>query len=164
MGKADLSQAAIEAFAGEVGVSAGIVLERLQHEGFLKHDSELNHVRARRTATAEQVGRGVRLRDEKREDGSWLNLLAYLDTEGRLHIDGQDLGPVAKFVSADGEYEYFKTTTAQDIPQVIKLLGGKPGDNVLDLLEQNWSGEKSYKLESLLAESGIPVALATWSG
>jgi HTH-type transcriptional regulator/antitoxin HigA len=35
VGKADLSQAAIEAFAGEVGVSAGIVLGRLQHEGFL---------------------------------------------------------------------------------------------------------------------------------
>lgn len=36
VGKADLSQVAIEAFAGEVGVSAGIVLERLQHEGLLK--------------------------------------------------------------------------------------------------------------------------------
>jgi len=33
VGKADLSQAAIEAFAGEVGVSAGIVVGRLQHEG-----------------------------------------------------------------------------------------------------------------------------------
>jgi len=30
--------------------------------------------------------------------------------------------------------------------------------------EQNWSSEKSYKLESLLAESGIPVALGIWSG
>ena len=120
-------------------------------------------VRDRTFAAPEQVGRGVRLRDEKREDGSWLSLWAYLDTEGRLHIDGQDLGPVTKFVSGDGEYEYFKTITAQDVPQVIKLLGGKPGDNVLDLLEQNWSGEKSYKLESLLAESGIPVALGIWS-
>lgn len=33
--KADLSHEAIETFAREVGVSAGIVLGRLQHEGFL---------------------------------------------------------------------------------------------------------------------------------
>jgi hypothetical protein len=36
LGDNAFSQAAIEAFAGEVGVSAGIVLERLQHEGLLK--------------------------------------------------------------------------------------------------------------------------------
>jgi HTH-type transcriptional regulator / antitoxin HigA len=45
--KADFNEAAIESFAGEIGVSAGIVVGRLQHEGFLKQDSELNRLRAR---------------------------------------------------------------------------------------------------------------------
>ncbi len=44
---ADLGEAAIEAFAGEVGVSAGIVVGRLQHEGLIKQDSALNRLRAR---------------------------------------------------------------------------------------------------------------------
>jgi HTH-type transcriptional regulator/antitoxin HigA len=45
--KADFSEEAIEALAGEVGVSAGIVIGRLQHEGRLRQDSELNRLRAR---------------------------------------------------------------------------------------------------------------------
>jgi len=45
--KADFSEEAIEAFAGEVGVSAGIVIGRLQHEGRLRHNSELNRLRAK---------------------------------------------------------------------------------------------------------------------
>ena len=43
--KADFSQIAIKAFAREVGVSVGIVVGRLQHEGFLEYDSELNRLR-----------------------------------------------------------------------------------------------------------------------
>jgi hypothetical protein len=46
-------------------------------------------IRDRITAAPKQVGRKVRLRDEKREDGSWLLLWAYLDTEGHLHITRQ---------------------------------------------------------------------------
>jgi HTH-type transcriptional regulator/antitoxin HigA len=43
--KADFSRAAIAAFAGEIGISAGIVIGRLQHKGFIKYDSELNSLR-----------------------------------------------------------------------------------------------------------------------
>jgi HTH-type transcriptional regulator / antitoxin HigA len=43
--KSDFSRAAIVAFAGEVGISAGIVVGRLQREGLLKYDSELNKIR-----------------------------------------------------------------------------------------------------------------------
>ncbi|MGA2534019.1 MAG: ImmA/IrrE family metallo-endopeptidase [Candidatus Aminicenantales bacterium] len=45
--KSDFTEAAIKAFSGEVRVSAGIVIGRLQHEGLLKQDSALNHLRAR---------------------------------------------------------------------------------------------------------------------
>jgi hypothetical protein len=104
------------------------------------------------------------LRDEKRADGSHLGLWAYLDEAGQLHFDGQDLGPVTRNVSTDGEYEYFKILTPENIPGLKKLLGGKPEDDILDLLNKGWTGEKSYELEDILRECDIPVVLAVYSG
>lgn len=106
----------------------------------------------------------VTLRDEKRADGSHLGLWAYLDTAGRLHIDGQDLGPVTKFVSGDGEYEYFEMVAKADIPRLIALLGGKPEDDILELLARSWTGDKSYELERILSEGPIEVELGIWTG
>jgi hypothetical protein len=114
--------------------------------------------------SASPVEPTVLLRDEKRADGSHLALWAYLDTKGRLHIDGQDLGPVTRAVSSDGEYEYFKMVPKEAIPRLIELLGGKPKDDILDLLGKSWTGEKSYELEEILREGPIEVELATWSG
>ena len=114
------------------------------------------------TEQARPADRKVTLRDEKRADGSHLSLWSYLDAEGRLHIDGQDLGPVTKSISPDGEYEYFKTVAKEDIPRLVKVLGGKPGDDILDLLAKNWTGEKSYLLENTLRESQIRVAFSSY--
>ncbi len=69
------------------------------------------------------------------------------DKAGRLHIDGQDLGPVTKSVSGDGEYEYFKMVAKEEIPRLIELLGGKPEDDMLGLLRRNWTCDRSYDLE-----------------
>lgn len=113
---------------------------------------------------ADPVEPTIMLRDETRADGSHLALWAYLDTAGRLHIDGQDLGPVTRTVSGDGEYEYFKMVAKEDIPRLIELLGGKPGDDILGVLGRNWSGDKSYDLEEILREGPIEVGLGVWSG
>lgn len=121
-------------------------------------------VRATGGVRAEPVEPTIRLRDERRTDGSHLGLWAYLDAAGRLHVDGQDLGPVTASVSGDGEYEYFKMIAREDIPRLAELLGGKPGDGILDLLEKNWTGAKSYDLEDILREGPIEVELSTWSG
>jgi hypothetical protein len=110
------------------------------------------------------IGPMVQLLKEKRADGSSLNMWAYLDSEGCLHIDGQDLGPVTKAVSDDGEYEYFYTIPAEDIPALVKVLGGKVGDNVLDVIKKKWSGKKSYDLGELLDKSQVRVKFSTWSG
>jgi len=106
--------------------------------------------------------RTVNLRAEHiGEDDRYLR--AYLDDEGNLHIDGQDLGPGTSIVSTDGEYEWFYTYAAINVPRVIVLLGGKPGDDVLDVVGR-WTGERSYELESLLRNSDIPREQFVWSG
>lgn len=67
-------------------------------------------------------------------------------------------------VSSDGEYEWSKTIVATDVPRVVALIGGQAGDDVLELLERDWTGSRSYDFERLLRESGIPVTLFTWGG
>lgn len=105
--------------------------------------------------------RTVRLRDE-RDGRDSRHLWAYLDDRGRLHIDGQDLGPGTAPVSSDGEYEWFRTIEAADVPRVVELLRGQPGEYVLTLLKRNWTGPRSYELEALLRDSDIPIALHVW--
>ena len=100
--------------------------------------------------------RTVQLRQEH-EGKNFRYLWAYVDENGDLHIDGQDLGPATSLVSADGEYEWFQTISAQHVPAVIAVLGGQPGDDVLDVLEDGYSGLQSYDLEALLRESDIPI-------
>lgn len=43
----DLRREAVRALAEEIGISVGIVVGRLQHEGVIEHDSELNRLRER---------------------------------------------------------------------------------------------------------------------
>jgi hypothetical protein len=107
--------------------------------------------------------RKVKLRDE-RDGRDSRHLWAYVDEAGALHIDGQDLGPATAIVSSDGEYEWFETIAAADVPRVVALLGGQPGDDVLDLLERDFTGAKSYDLEARLRRSDIPIDVHTWSG
>lgn len=100
--------------------------------------------------------RVVTLRDERQGEDE-RHLWAYLDERGALHIDGQDLGPGTAMVSGDAEYEWFKTIAASRMAKVIALLDGRPGDDVLDLLERNFTGTGSYDLEARLRNSNIPV-------
>jgi hypothetical protein len=92
------------------------------------------------------------------------HLTAYVDDQGRLHVDGHDLGPGTAPVSADGEYEWFQTIAAADVPRLVELLGGAPGDDVLEVIERGWTGGRSYDLEALLRGSGIPVERFAWGG
>jgi hypothetical protein len=105
--------------------------------------------------------RTIRLRAEV--DGKDKRFLdAFLDEEGRLCIDGQDLGPGTALISSDGEYEWSFTYAVADLPRVSAVLDGQPGEDVLDVLER-WVG-RSYELEKRLRESGIPSQFWSWSG
>ena len=103
-----------------------------------------------------EANRVICLRAE-RDGPDRRNLSAYLDAEGNLHIDGQDIGPGTALVSSDGEYEWFETVRASHVPRRVELLGGEAGDDVLDVLELRYRNEGSYDLESLLRDGGIPV-------
>lgn len=100
--------------------------------------------------------RTVTLRDEKDGQDS-RHLCAWLDDRGNLHIDGQDLGPATAIVSDDGEYEWFETIQAEHLPRLLVLLNANPGDDILAVLEQHWSGRRSHELERLLRESELPI-------
>ena len=67
----------------------------------------------------------VILRDERR-GRDWRHLWAYVDEQDRRHIDGQDLGPGTEIVSTDGEYEWFQTIAAADVPRVVEIRRRRP--------------------------------------
>lgn len=107
--------------------------------------------------------RRVSLRAER--DGPDSRFLdAYLDDEGNLHIDGQDLGPKTAPVSSDGEYEWFEVISRNDLPRLTALLGASPDEHILDVLERSWTGARAGDLETILRESDIPVSISVWSG
>lgn len=97
--------------------------------------------------------RTVQLRDVTLPSGIRSALWARVDDEGRLHLDAQDLGLPPGWMSSDGEYEYSRTIEPDDISALIELLGGRPGDDVLDLLARDWAPARSFDLERLLRDA-----------
>ncbi len=90
-------------------------------------------------------------------------LEAFLDTDGDLHIEGQDLGPGTGPLGADGEYEWFLTIRAIDLPAIRAVLGIDADADLLGSLGRSWSGPtRSRDLEARIRESGIPTELDTW--
>lgn len=106
--------------------------------------------------------RTVTLRNEIGGDDR-RHLAAHVDGDGNLHIDGHDLGPGTAPVSDDGEYEWFTAYAAADIPAMVLLLDGEPGDDILDVLASRWTGDRAGELERRLRESGIPMTRSVWS-
>ena len=107
------------------------------------------------------VTRKVVLREE-RSGIDKRNLWAWVDGKRRLHIDGQDLGPGTRSVSDDGEYEWTWMIEASDLPRLLELLGGNEQVDVLDFLEERYSGEGSYELERILGHGDTPASFARW--
>jgi hypothetical protein len=86
------------------------------------------------------------------------------ERENNLHLDAQDLGRGTEMVSSDGEYEYFKTIAAVDLPALLDLLGAPTGSDVMDVLGAKWTDAASYDLEERIRRSDLRVNLSTWAG
>jgi hypothetical protein len=91
------------------------------------------------------------------EDGRYLS--AYLDSDGRLHLDGEDFGPKIRIVTTRDSYEYEQTIEAEDVPKLCELLGGGPDEHILEVLARDWCGDRADYLGDVLRESDIDVAL-----
>lgn len=102
--------------------------------------------------------RRVNLRAEA--DGADRRYLdAHVSETGDLVIEGQDLGPATALISPDGEYEWIRTVRRTDLPALVLALGGQPGDDILDLLDARFTGQRSYDLERLLRDGAAPSEL-----
>jgi hypothetical protein len=84
--------------------------------------------------------RRVVLRDEVnmidgKRDSRWL--AAPVAENGDFVIEGQDLGPSARFFGpGNREYEWDRTVSADRAPRLVKALSARPpGTDVLDALE-----------------------------
>lgn len=55
--------------------------------------------------------------------------------------------------SEENEWRY--TIRKRDLPQLIELLGGKPENEVLELLAEKSTGARAQEFESILYDSGI---------
>lgn len=104
-----------------------------------------------------QTLRMMTLRNQKLDTGIHSALWAWVDQSGDLHLDGQDLGLPPGMMSDDAEYEYFKVIAAQHLPALIDLLGGRQGDDLLDLVARDRTGPASFDLERILHEAPFPI-------
>jgi hypothetical protein len=79
--------------------------------------------------------------------------------DGDLVFEGQDLNGWL----GSAEYEYWVTAPAALVPRVVGALGGRPGDDVLDLLAEHSEeivlGGESTWLRTL----GIEPDVSTWT-
>ena len=66
-----------------------------------------------------------------------LTVSATLADDGALVIKGQDLRAESFFGSGNAEYEYARTGDAAGVRRIVEALGGKPGDDVLELVRAN---------------------------
>lgn len=105
-------------------------------------------------------GRSVRLRAEwggPGENSYFLN--ATLELDGSMMFSGQHLGPS---IGRDGEYEYWHAVPAEDVPLLVRALGGQPGDDPLDTVLQFWSGSSESELFSTLKANGVRVKFSSY--
>ncbi len=88
--------------------------------------------------------------------------IARIDAEGNFRLEGHDLGPGTSMVSDDGEYEWIYVVAGADIPRLIEFLGGAGSDDLLDLLERDWTGSKAGELGAKLRASGLKFSFSSW--
>jgi hypothetical protein len=65
-------------------------------------------------------------------------------------------------VSPDGEYEWWRKIGSTDIPALIQALGGRPQEDILDVLEREATGARSYDLEQLLRDGTVPSTIQVY--
>ncbi len=91
-------------------------------------------------------------------DGTWNQYLlrASINEDNDLVIEGQDFSSLSEDIFGDEEYEYSITINCKDLPFLRQVLKIGDSEDLLDFLEANYSGEKSFEFERLLQNSRVP--------
>jgi hypothetical protein len=97
-------------------------------------------------------------RDEQGTRSIWVTPLA----EGRLRIEGQDLGPaVAMFGEDFTEYEWAWIVAAADVPRISTILGRSPDADPIASLRSWVSAANGRDPGQQLKDAGLELEL--WS-
>lgn len=104
----------------------------------------------------------VVLRDQHDADGSRY-LDATLGADGRLLIEGQDLGAGVERIFGEGirEYEWSWTIRPASVPAAVAALDGAPGEPPLAAIARWSAAHEGADPGKVLKEAGVPVEF--WS-
>jgi len=112
-------------------------------------------------ASPEDPGSVLTLRSERDDGGTLRSLWLRLKRNGDLVIEGQDLGRSVREWWGGSEYEWDITIQAADVPAYVRCLGGRPEDDVLDLVQACFQRDPTCVQKGFLQEHGI--SLLFWS-
>ncbi len=102
----------------------------------------------------------------ERNTDNFRRLSAGVTEEGHLSIQGHDLGSGVEGSWGSGltEYEWAITVRASEIPRVVAALGGKEGDDVLELLSARCSENEWYASRAFFKKHRIPTEFSSRVG
>ena len=106
-----------------------------------------------------EMSRTVRLQDRQNNEAQW-SLWAKVDDKGDFVIEGQVIGRV--FGDDAWEHEWERRVKRVDVPALLVLLGGKPDQDVLDVVEAHWLSIEGAGLEELITGSDVLSNLDVW--
>ena len=105
----------------------------------------------------ELIGKGIAFGEklcEYRSEKLWVTVWAYI-TDGKLTVEGQDLGDAPRTWFGDDEYEYFYYFDRANTKKLMEILARDQKDPV-DAFKQRFSGLTACRdLRSFCEENGI---------
>ena len=113
-----------------------------------------DHDRQMTEAPKESARRYVQMRNERTES-SGRTMSVSLDPDDNLEVSGDSYHPDPMPGSDSGDHEWGYKIRHSDLPELIGLLGGNPGDDIIDLLAQNFTGSRADEFERVVRDSGI---------
>lgn len=97
-------------------------------------------------------------RDDRGTRSIWATTLA----DGRLKIEGQDLGPSVSFFAEDmTEYEWDWIVAAADVPRIAEALGRPAGSDAIEAMRSWIASANGGDVGQRLSDAGLE--LEFWS-
>ena len=102
------------------------------------------------------AGEGERLTEELflREGTHFRSIRVTLETDGVLHVDGQDMGPLVEEIWGDSDHEYWTRIA----PEALGRLA-------FALIRRHYAGREHAveEIRELCVEAGVPHKFDTWA-